>query len=369
MDRIRSSSIDILKAARSIAKSQKRVSDLVTHMLEGEKLPSSMLFAGPEGSGKELMALYFAARINCSGDCFKEELSCPVCSKISRLEHPDVHLVYPLPYGSIEKSYPVVIESRREDFFNSGEFGRKARSIGIDLIRDVIEKASKHPFEGKKTLVIIYEAHLATIEAQNAFLKLLEEPPKSVVIILVTEFPDKLLPTITSRCYEVRFDYLSAADVESFLIENRGLKKEEAIKRAVLAEGNIRRAVRYGDKRFRGLVRKAERIVGLILDGEGRNITLETEALAVEYDREELAALLEEIARVFRILMKSDQKRGELQEAVLAELGRERIAGAKKRNIPADLEKIFKASENLSRNADVELTLLQLMLDLAGEWY
>lgn len=338
-------------------------------MLEGGKHPSSMLFTGPEGSGKELVALYIAAGLNCEGDCLKGEHSCPVCSKISRLEHPDIHLIYPLPYGSIEKSYSAVIESRREDFFNSGEFGRKARSIGIDLIRSVIEKTSKHPFEGKKTLVIIYEAHLATIEAQNAFLKLLEEPPRSVVIILVTEFPDKLLPTITSRCYEVRFDYLSDADVESFLIENRGLKKEEALRRAALSEGNIRRAVRYSDKRFRGLVKKAERIVGLILDGEGRKITLEAEALAGEYDREELAALLEEIARVFEILMRKDQKRVELQEAVIGELGRERIAGAEKRDIPSDLGKILKAADNLSRNADVELTLLQLMLDLAGEWY
>ncbi|MCD6379615.1 AAA family ATPase [bacterium] len=338
-------------------------------MLDSKGYPSSFLFVGPEGSGKELMALYFAARINCGGECWREDQRCASCSKISRLEHPDVHLIYPIPYGSIETSLAIIIESRRKNFFNRGEFGRKSRSIGIDLIRSVIEKASKHPFEGKKTIIIIFEAHLATREAQNAFLKLLEEPPQSVIIILITEFQDRLLPTITSRCYKVRFDYLSTSDVESFFHETLNLKEEEAKERAIFSEGNIRRAVRYGDERFRAIEKGAKRVVCRIIDRKPRDITIEAGILAKEYDREELELLLEEVVRIFRVLMKAEQTNGDMPESIKSELGEKRVALAKLRNFPEDLGKILSSVKNLGGNADVELTLLQLLLDLAGEWY
>lgn len=315
------------------------------------------------------MAIYFAAGLNCDRECWKEEQRCPSCSKISRLEHPDIHLIYPIPYGSIEKSMPAIIESRRKNFFNRGEFGRKARSTGIDLVRSVIERASKHPFEGRKTIIILFEAHLATREAQNAFLKLLEEPPESVVIILITEHSGKLLPTITSRCYKVRFNYLPISAVESILRETFSLKKEEAKERAILSEGNIRRAVRYGDERFRAAERGAKRIVCKVLDRKPRDITNEAGILAKEYDREELEMLLEEVVRIFRVIIRTEQTDGDVPESIIKELGEERIAIAGLRNFPADLEKILSAVNNLRKNADVELTLLQLLLDLAGEWY
>jgi len=338
-------------------------------MLESGKHPSSFLFVGPEGSGKELMALYFAAGLNCKSGCWKGEQSCVSCSKISRFEHPDVHLIYPIPYGEIEKSMSIIIESRRKNFFASGEFGKKPRSIGIDLIRSVIEKASKYPFEGKKTIAIIFEAHLATREAQNAFLKLLEEPPQSVVIVLVTEFPDRLLPTIISRCYKIRFDYLPVSAVESVLREALNLKEDEAKERAVLSEGNIRRAVRYGDEKFRAVEKGAKRVVCRILDRNPRDITIEAGVLAREFDREELETLFEEVVRIFRMLMKTKHADTEIPGVIKSELGDERIAAAEIRNFSEDLEKILTAVKNLRRNADAELTVLQLLLDLAGEWY
>ena len=70
--------------------------------------------------------------------------------------------------------------------------------------RGRLSALAKHPFEGRRSVVVVFEAHLATTEAQNALLKILEEPTASAVIVLVTEYPDRLLPTILEYEQAVR---------------------------------------------------------------------------------------------------------------------------------------------------------------------
>lgn len=340
-------------------------------MIERGRCPSSLLFTGPEGAGKGLAAIRFATELNCRSGCGKNGPFCPSCVKASKFEHPDLHVVFPLPYGSIEKSLPALMESRRKNFFNQGEFGSRARSIGIDLIRNVIEQAHKHPFEGVRTVIIVFEAHMATAEAQNAFLKLLEEPPEPVVIILVTEFPDRLLPTITSRCFNVRFDYLSPEAVKRFLEAVGGIAPEEAGRVALISDGNLRRALMAGDERFSAVERAAAEAVRALLDGRERPIVMMGEALARDFDREELGSVLEESARIMRLIWRGGEKGSE--SGVVGALG-EKIGGgaverAAGRNFPLDLRRISCAAKALKGNADPELTLTQLFLDLADKWY
>ncbi len=340
-------------------------------MLTAGKLPSSLLFTGPEGSGKELMALHLAGMINCEKPGHQIEDRCAACEKLSTLEYPDLHLIYAIPSGPPEKSIPVVIESRREDFLSAGEFGGRARSIGIGQVRTITEKVSRQPFEGKRTLVILCEAHLATIEAQNAFLKLLEEPPASTILILVTEFTDRLLPTIRSRCQEVRFDFLPEETIAGFLETFYSVEKNESKKLAAMAAGSIRRAIRLLDKRFLDMRNDAVSILRMILEGKARKLPAEAEAAAREYSREETGQLFGEMISVLRDLMR-------MKEDGLDESGRQRlehhlggaaIDAAAGRDVPADIRKIETATRNLGRNVDIELTLTQLMLDLAGKWY
>ncbi|MBU8922352.1 MAG: hypothetical protein KOO63_11100 [Bacteroidales bacterium] len=363
--------IDIHAAAEFLAKGQERVRTLFGGMLTAGKLPSSLLFTGPEGSGKELMALHLAGMINCEMPGHRLEDRCASCEKLSKLEYPDLHLIYAIPSGPPEKSIPVVIESRREDFLSAGEFGGKARSIGIGQVRTITEKVSKQPFEGKRTLVILCEAHLATIEAQNAFLKLLEEPPSSTILILVTEFTDRLLPTIRSRCQEVRFDILPDHVVAGFLETFYSVEKIESENLAVMAAGSIRRAIRLLDKRFLDMRNDAASILRMILEGKARQLPAEAESAAREYSREETGQLFGEMISVLRDLMRS--KEDGLDEnsrlRLNDHLGATAIDAAKDRNIPEDIRKVETAARNLGRNVDIELTMIQLMLDLAGKWY
>lgn len=330
---------------------------MLERMISTDTLPASLLFTGPEGSGKELAAMRLAALLNCaSGNACGE---CPACHSISSLEHPDVHLVYPVPSVDRDKNIPVIIESRREDFLARGEFGNRARSTGIEQIRAVMEKISKQPFSGPRSVVIVMEAHKATIEAQNAFLKVLEEPPPSSVIILVTERADLLLPTIISRCSEIRFDPLSDSVTAEFLETFLSVEGGEAARISAIARGNLQRAARLLDERFLGMRKDAVTLVGLVLEGKARRLPAEAEAAAHNYSRDETADLFEEMTAVLRSLLRG----------VETGLSPEAASAASSRDIPADMRKITAASRSLGRNVDIELTLTQLLLDLAGRWY
>ena len=361
--------IDILGAADLIAKGQKRPESIIAGMLVSGNVPPSLLFTGPEGSGKELIALSLAARLNCTDPGAAER--CGSCRKTGSLEHPDFHPLYPLPSGPHEKSMPVILESRRENFFDKGEFGSKNRSIGIELIRNLIEDLSKQPFEGAYSPVILFEIHRATVEAQNAFLKLLEEPPSSAVLILVTEFPERLLPTILSRCQEIRFDPLPEETVSSFLEIFYSIEKSESQRLAVLAGGNLRRGAGFLDERFLRLRNDAVSALKLVLEGKVRQLPLEAERMAHEYTREETGILLKEITALLRqMLLHCDEALSEREsKAIEEEFGEAGIKAAGRRVITDDIRKANVASQGLGRNIDIELMWTQLLLDLAGKWY
>ena len=351
-----------------IAAAQGPVRSRLERMIRAGVLPPSLLFTGPEGSGTELLAMALAAMLNCEGGMGACDPPCSSCLKGGTLEHPDIHLVFPVPYGEAEKGTRAIMESRREDFFGSGEFGNRARSIGIDLIRGVIEAVSKHPYEGRYSVVVLNEAHLATAEAQNAFLKLLEEPPASSVLVLVTRFPDRLLPTVLSRCQEIRTEPLSAGTIAEFLMKFYSVEKGEAQRIAALSGGNLRRGIKLLDERFLQIRSDAAALIGLAYAGKAREIMAEAEAIARGYTREEVAQLLEEAVLIVRSLMRGDGShdgRGTLGEI----FGAGTVCAADRRDLLADIGKIQRSARNLMRNVDVELTLSQLLLDLAGKWY
>ena len=330
---------------------------MLERMISSDTLPASMLFTGPEGSGKELAAMRLAAMLECGVRSACGE--CQACRSVSSLEHPDVHLVYPVPSADREKSVPVIIESRREDFLARGEFGSRARSIGIEQIREIMEKVSKQPFSGPRSVVAVMEAHMATIEAQNAFLKILEEPPGATVMVLVTERADLLLPTIISRCSEIRFDPLPDEVTARYLEDFLSVESVEAARIAALAAGNLQRAARLLDERFLGIRRDAASMVELVIEGKARRLPAEAQSAAHDYSREETADLLDEMIAIMRGFMRGEETG--ISPGAASE--------ARSRDIPADIRKISAASRNLRRNVDVELTLTQLLLDLAGRWY
>lgn len=119
-------------------------------------------------------------------------------------------------------------------------------SIGVDEIRTIIEEINKKPYEGNKKVIIIYNSDKMTIQAQNAFLKTIEEPPKGVFIMLLCENLANILDTIQSRCQIHKLTPLSRNDMILFLKNKyNNLSKKEIDIILAFSDGIPGRAERY----------------------------------------------------------------------------------------------------------------------------
>jgi len=174
------------------------------------RLPHALLLGGPQGVGKATVAGILAQAVNCPergplDACGK----CSSCGRIARGLHPDVHWVAPSP-----------------------------RIIPVDAIRAINAVIGYSPHEGNRRVIVIDDAHLMNPNAQNAFLKTLEEPPPSALILLVTPAPGRLLPTVRSRCQSLQLAPVPLPRVREYL-ERQGLDPAQARLRAALAPGSI----------------------------------------------------------------------------------------------------------------------------------
>jgi DNA polymerase-3 subunit delta' len=125
----------------------------------------------------------------------------------------------------------------------SKEAAKASDEIKIDQIRQAQDRISLKPFEGRKNILVVDGAETLNDAAQNAFLKTLEEPPGDALIILVTSMSQSLLPTIRSRCQEVRFQPLPRRTLAQALVKKRGLAEGDAWFLAALAQGSMGRAL------------------------------------------------------------------------------------------------------------------------------
>ena len=195
----------------------KPILKLLASAVERDSVPQSLLFSGPEGVGKFATAIALAQAINClkpTGDgdgCGK----CPSCSRIARRVHGDVIIVEP------------------------GENG----SIKIDQVRDALEKVAYRPFEGRRRVVIIDQVDAADGAPQDALLKRLEEPTSASMFVLITSQPDALLPTVRSRCYQLRFAPLADADLVRVLVNSHDISERDARALAAVCDGSVGRAL------------------------------------------------------------------------------------------------------------------------------
>jgi len=186
-------------------------------------LPPSLIFAGPAGVGKHLVAVALAQLVNCQSPAGDDACGeCQQCRRIARRVHADVLFIEP------------------------GETG----SIKIAQIRDAVDRAAYRPFEGRRRVVVIDDADRMMAEAQDALLKTLEEPPNATTFVLVTASPEMLLPTIRSRCQRLRFGRLSPADVADVLMQKHGYAPSDAHAAASLSDGSIGRALEEGTEAF-----------------------------------------------------------------------------------------------------------------------
>jgi DNA polymerase-3 subunit delta' len=194
---------------------------LVTALSSG-RVPHSFLFAGPSGVGRALAAYEVAKALLCPKGPAAACGKCPSCRRVDSRTHGDLFVVG-LSNGSAQ--------------------------IKIDPIRDLCGVVAQTPLEGTRKVAVIDPADAMTEEAQNAFLKTLEEPPADTTIILIAENTDALLPTVRSRCRRVNFARLGEDVIRERLIES-GIGKAKAAALARLSDGSLGTALAFSEGRL-----------------------------------------------------------------------------------------------------------------------
>ncbi len=230
---------------------QERPKDLLLRVLASGRIPHAFLFTGPWGVGKTATALAAGRALCCEEGPERACDVCPSCVKSRRFAHPDIHYFFPMPsFGGGEaaaKARRAILEDMFEDPFYVIQF-EKAHSIGIDTIRDVKAQTFMRPVEASYRVIILSQAEKMTEEAANSLLKVLEEPSGEVVFFLTAAKPDRLPPTIVSRCRQISFSPLSQEAVARVLIERRGLAPERASLAAALSRGSLAAALSHGQE-------------------------------------------------------------------------------------------------------------------------
>jgi DNA polymerase-3 subunit delta' len=236
---------------------QKEIIGKLIRSVQEERVSHAQLFSGPEGCGSMALALAYAKFISCENRSDHDSCdTCKSCVKYEKMIHPDLHFVFPVIKGK-KATDPVsdnYIEEWREfvkkspfftinSWLDSIEVGNAQGMIFSSEAAEIIKKLSLKTFESDFKVMIIWlpeKMHQAT---SNKLLKMIEEPPEKTLFLLVSEEPDKVIPTILSRCQLIKIPAFSSTDVEKYLISRFNLTNEKAADISRVSRGNITRAI------------------------------------------------------------------------------------------------------------------------------
>jgi DNA polymerase-3 subunit delta' len=238
-----------------------RVRGILARALERDRLPPALLLAGPSGVGKKTLALAVAQATLCEKAPAGEPCGeCAVCRKIARAASAE----------SLEALREEAARHADEDTWCNFRLHpdlvlvegwtltktgrpRPEPEIRVGQVRDLVAEVPGAPFEARRRLFIVDDAHSMNESSQNALLKSLEEPPPRSHLILVTSQPQGLRQTIRSRCQLLRFGPLPRAVVARHLAREHGVPEAEAELRAALGAGSLAAALAFESDTYRGM--------------------------------------------------------------------------------------------------------------------
>ncbi len=360
-----------------------------------DKLGQALLFLGPEGSGKELTALEIARLLNCATpESCRETPSCESCLKAISYQHPDIRWIGPAPASVTDAEVVRLHEAKQDDPFHQPAWAASSEVLigdpdhpGPLTVRSLLHFLKLKPFQGTTKVVVVSDAHRLRAGAANAFLKALEEPPPSALIILTTSMRTGVLPTIQSRCQRVTFTPYQDQELVRLLSHLYELPGKEAEELSRLGAGNARRAARLRLPLPRAVRLWADELADAISAGRAGTAMLAAEQLhkgtvptsIVDKVGQKIPAAKELVARRERAILLCESlvvhyseilrcltRGGEWlpvtreREQVLREAAAKRTP----QGILCDLDAIEKAQRDIERNLNIGLMMAVLFQEL-----
>jgi DNA polymerase-3 subunit delta' len=311
------------------------------NMLSSGRMPHALLFAGPDGIGKRMVAQVVAASLLCVAVENKPCGQCPSCRQVKGGRQPDLLVISP-----------------------------EGATIKIDQIRNLQHEAALAPYGGQRRVCIIEDADKMTAQAANSLLKFLEEPPGEMVFILLSAGKQLLLETILSRCCVLAFQPLAYSLLAEALV-SRGVLPEQAKVAARLSGGGMGTALKLVAPD--GLVvrnQAASIVVGLL--GCKMMFVWDTAGEWEKLERRELLAVLQYMRYILRdlLMLAAGQELSLLFNLDLASSLQAQVDNWNETRLIAALSAVERARQALRGNANSRLTseaLLIKLRDLAGE--
>ncbi|MBT6145113.1 MAG: DNA polymerase III subunit [Gemmatimonadetes bacterium] len=347
---------------------QERAKAQIDAWLSADRLPHAILVTGPLGAGKRRLSLELAKAINCRTPGPDACDECSSCRKADTLTHPNLHVLLPLPTGSRgsdSETMSSLRETALEQISGNTTASRTGTNISKESIRLLQKEMSFAPTEAPHRVGLILQAESMLAAGANSLLKILEEPPGQSIFILVSDTPDRLLPTILSRCQRLHLRPLSLSEQREQL-QRAGIDDERADLAARLAaSGRIRAEdVIDGDQfdELRDLVRRF--LVSAIQSAEDDYWKV-LEDLGGRPDRQRLEGFLQLCSAYLRDLFLVQQQQADAVANIDEQEALQQWATAM---LPARIERVAQvldqAYESLSRNVHPQLLLADLWYHL-----
>lgn len=317
---------------------QERIKEHFQKALETGKVSHAYIINGEKSSGKEFIAKVFAMALQCEKGEVEPCQECHSCKQALSANHPDI------------------IRVQHE----------KPNTISVDDVRFRINQdVDVKPYSGKYKVYIVNEAEKMTVQAQNALLKTLEEPPAYVVILLLTDNVNALLPTIVSRCVVLNMKPVMDSQIRKFLMEQMQVPDYKAQVCIAFARGNIGKSKALASSEdFENVKAEALSVLKYIQDMELHEIIAAIKKIG-DY-KLEVNDYLDIMAIWYRdiLLFKATKDANCLVfHEEITEI--RRVAGRSSyEGIESVIQSLDKAKKRLDANVNFDLTMELLMMEI-----
>lgn len=332
--------------------------------LQSGHVPHAILLSGSPGTGKRRMALALGKALNCHEAGAMACGRCPSCHKIDELAHPDLHLLTPLAPRRGKSNSPNLREEMRQAVQEYVQENVNSNRGNVNIARDYLDQLQRDmgyaPVEGPYKIGLIFDAEAMHPAGANAFLKTLEEPPGNAVFILVSSTPERLLPTILSRCQNVPLRRLNQAELRRHM-QDAGIEVERAAVAARLGGGSLQQAVKIAEGSIDDVRSWAEKFLSAAARGEDGVYWELLDEMSVRTEREQLNRFLEVCSSYLRdLFLLCLACESQVVHLDRLEWLRQIQTGFSREQIEAAAIEVDRVAENLARNVNAQNVLADL---------